>query len=63
MSEKIKIEIMDDGPLIVSDLELLEDGEGNGLAIKRKTALCRCGTSGNKPFCDGSHKRTGFTDK
>ena len=39
MSEKIKIDIMDDGPLIVSDLELLEDGEGNGLAIKKKTAL------------------------
>ncbi len=60
MSEKAKIEIMDDGPLIVSDLESLEDGEGNGLAIKKKIALCRCGASGNKPFCDGSHKRTGF---
>lgn len=60
MSEKIKIEIMDDGPLIVSDLELLEDGEGNGLPTKRKTALCRCGTSENKPFCDGSHRGAGF---
>ena len=60
MSEKTKIEIMDDGPLIVSDLKLLEDGEGNGLAIKKKIALCRCGASENKPFCDGSHKGVGF---
>ena len=60
MSEKAKIEIMDDGPLIVGDLKLLEDGEGNGLAIRKKIALCRCGASGNKPFCDGSHKGEGF---
>ena len=51
---------MDDGPLIVSDLKLLEDGEGNGLAIKKKIALCRCGTSENKPFCDGSHRGRGL---
>ena len=60
MSEKAKIEIMDDGPLIASDLTSLEDGEGNGLAIKKKIALCRCGTSENKPFCDGSHRGAGF---
>ena len=60
MSEKAKIEIMDDGPLVASGLKLLEDGEGNGLATKRKTALCRCGASGNKPFCDGSHRGAGF---
>ena len=60
MSEKAKIEIMDDGPLIVSDLKLLEDGEGNGLATKKKIALCRCGASENKPFCDGSHRGAGF---
>ena len=60
MSEKAKIEIMDDAPLIVSDLKLLEDGEGQELAIKKKSALCRCGNSENKPFCDGSHRRVGF---
>ena len=60
MSEKAKIEIMDYGPLIVSDLKSLEDAEGRELAIKKKTALCRCGASENKPFCDGSHREEGF---
>ena len=58
MSEKAKIEIMDDGPLIVNNLRSLE-GAGEG-AVKKKVALCRCGASGNKPFCDGSHRRVGF---
>ena len=58
MSEKAKIEIMDDGPLIVSDLRSLE-GAKEG-AVKKKIALCRCGASENKPFCDGSHRGVGF---
>ena len=58
MSEKAKIEVMDDGPLIVSDLRSLE-GAGED-AVKKKIALCRCGASENKPFCDGSHRGAGF---
>ncbi len=60
MSEKTKIEVVDGGPLIVSNLQLLEGGSGEEIAIKKKIALCRCGASGNKPFCDGSHKGVGF---
>ena len=51
-----------DGPLIVrGDFRLL-DQEGGEIDPGRKTiALCRCGKSGIKPFCDGSHKRSGFS--
>ena len=51
-----------DGPLIVrGDFSLL-DQDGNRIDPGRGTiALCRCGKSGIKPFCDGSHKRSGFS--
>ena len=50
-----------DGPLLVrGDFRLL-DTDGNEIDPGRRTvALCRCGKSGIKPFCDGTHKLTGF---
>jgi CDGSH-type Zn-finger protein len=51
-----------DGPLIVRGHFRLVDTEGNEIDPGRKTvALCRCGKSGIKPFCDGTHKRAGFS--
>ncbi len=50
----------ENGPLLVTgNLELVT---GTGRTINRvtKTALCRCGDSKNKPYCDGSHKTNGF---
>ncbi|MBC8145431.1 MAG: CDGSH iron-sulfur domain-containing protein, partial [bacterium] len=40
------------------------DPEGNeyGLGGREIVSLCRCGQSQNKPYCDGSHKRVGFTE-
>lgn len=51
-----------DGPLICgSDNRVtVQDAEGNTIARENELALCRCGGSANKPFCDGSHKRNGF---
>ena len=51
-----------DGPLIGrGDFRLL-DQDGGEIDPGRETiALCRCGKSGIKPFCDGSHKRSGFS--
>ena len=51
-----------DGPLIVrGDFRLL-DQDGREIDPGHETiALCRCGKSGIKPFCDGSHKRAGFS--
>lgn len=54
--------IRQDGPLICkSDTRLIiQDTEGNVLSDSSDVALCRCGGSGNKPFCDGSHRENGF---
>jgi hypothetical protein len=56
-----EIVLCPDGPLLVrGDFEIL-DASGNPVPRTRKTvALCRCGGSGIKPFCDGTHKVNGF---
>jgi CDGSH-type Zn-finger protein len=57
------VTVRDNGPLLVEGPLKLLDAEGNAFAIdpsKPAIALCRCGASENKPFCDGSHKRCGF---
>ena len=51
-----------DGPLIVRGDFRLVDQDGTEIDPGRRTvALCRCGKSGIKPFCDGTHKRSGFS--
>jgi CDGSH-type Zn-finger protein len=51
-----------DGPLIVRGNFRLVDQDGVAIDPGRQTiALCRCGKSGIKPFCDGAHKRSGFS--
>lgn len=51
-----------DGPLIVRGDFRLVDTDGQQIDPGRRTvALCRCGRSGIKPFCDGTHKRAGFS--
>ncbi len=56
------IKIRDNGPCLVDgDDVTLTDAEGNAYRVERRPfALCRCGCSDNKPFCDGSHNREGF---
>lgn len=50
-----------DGPLIVRGDFLIQTADGREIVPGRSTvALCRCGQSGSKPFCDGSHKVVGF---
>ena|SRR5438128_2594120 len=48
------------GPLLVSGGVRILDAEGTVLYEGEKAALCRCGGSGNKPFCDGTHEKNGF---
>jgi CDGSH-type Zn-finger protein len=57
-----KITINSNGSVRVEgDFEIVDPtGQPFGLAGRTVIGLCRCGQSQNKPFCDGSHARTGF---
>jgi CDGSH-type Zn-finger protein len=55
----VTIKIRDNGPLIVDGEFTLVDANGNEVPIVKK-ALCRCGGSTMKPFCDGTHSKIGF---
>ncbi|MCM1013487.1 MULTISPECIES: CDGSH iron-sulfur domain-containing protein [Brevibacterium] len=57
------IKVVDDGPLQVKGTFQVTDGGGGIYEVQHRAVfLCRCGHSAAKPFCDGSHKRHGFTD-
>ena len=61
MTEQTKIAALDDGPFLVRGPVIVVDAEGNQFPSERKTiALCRCGGSTTKPFCDGTHSKLGF---
>ena len=51
------------GPLIVKQLETFTNSRGYAFAAKSAMALCRCGQSNSKPFCDGTHAKVGFSDE
>jgi CDGSH-type Zn-finger protein len=57
-----KVTASNNGPLRLEGEFTICDGAGKeyGLAGRTVISLCRCGQSQNKPFCDGSHARTGF---
>ncbi len=63
MSDKPVIEERENGPLVVKGLRSMVDAEGNQIEVKPVVALCRCGQSANKPFCDGSHEAAGFESR
>lgn len=51
------------GPLLVKGLTDLTGADGKPVAPKPVMALCRCGQTGTRPMCDGSHAKVGFTDE
>ena len=61
MPDQTKITALDNGPYLVKGPVLLVDAEGSEFRDERATvALCRCGGSMTKPFCDGTHSNIGF---
>ena len=59
----VTVKVRDNGPFLVEGPVTIVDAAGNQFVIaadKPAVALCRCGTSKNKPFCDGSHKTCNF---
>jgi CDGSH-type Zn-finger protein len=69
MSEKPRIACLPNGPYYLlnemqaSPVPNLVRSSGAACSTVRGVALCRCGGSKNKPFCDGTHSTNGFTDR
>src|SRR4051794_39027537 len=57
---EVTIDIIKNGPYIVKGEVELKDANGNSYPAEKRMALCRCGASTNKPFCDGTHSKIGF---
>lgn len=60
--EKLKVVPSENGPFLVNGPLEIRDPEGTTIYRGTDTALCRCGGSSNKPFCDGTHEKIGFRD-
>jgi CDGSH-type Zn-finger protein len=56
----LTVKPLTDGPLLVNGNLTIHAGSGRVAWQGAQVALCRCGASKNKPFCDGSHKAAGF---
>jgi len=60
MGSKIKINAMENGPLLVEGILEVTRPDGSLDNKEHTTAFCRCGASTNKPYCDGKHKKIDF---
>jgi CDGSH-type Zn-finger protein len=63
MSEPLVIRCRENGPYIIHGAVVIVDHTGKAFAPppgKDTIALCRCGQSKNRPFCDGSHRACSF---
>lgn len=58
--EETTIQVRPNGPLFVRGNVKVTDANGTVLSDSVRVALCRCGQSENKPFCDSTHRKIGF---
>ena len=64
MAEPLIIRCRENGPYVIKGAVVIIDHNGNEFPLpagKDSVALCRCGQSQCRPFCDGSHRQAGFT--
>lgn len=62
MADGAEISLKGNGPILVTGDFTLTGEDGQAFTdLKPIIALCRCGLSANKPFCDGSHSSKGWT--
>ncbi|MDQ6981539.1 MAG: CDGSH iron-sulfur domain-containing protein [Mariprofundus sp.] len=57
---KLAIKTIPDGPLMIQGPFVLVDAAGDEVCVNSGAAMCRCGASNMKPYCDGSHTSSGF---
>jgi len=55
-----KVDVLKDGPLLVHGTLTINKPNGDQEQKTKTTAFCRCGASGNKPYCDGAHSKSEF---
>jgi uncharacterized Fe-S cluster protein YjdI len=60
--EEVAITVSRDGPLLLRGRLRIQNAAGETIATADAAALCRCGATGNPPFCDGTHIRIGFSN-
>ena len=62
MERRTTISTYENGPFLVTggDFRVVDSGGGEFAVEKETIALCRCGASTKKPFCDGTHSKVGF---
>ncbi|MBX5489710.1 MAG: CDGSH iron-sulfur domain-containing protein [Chloroflexi bacterium] len=59
MADEAVITVRADGPYLIKGVKLVNH-EGKEIPAPETFALCRCGQSSKKPFCDGTHRTVGF---
>ena len=62
-SQQAKIRVMKDGPIVVEGHYSVIGSDNQELQSTVMTSFCRCGASRSMPYCDGTHRKIGFSDQ